>query len=104
MKKFILLLFIAAMLSSCVEKPFRGFLVHKECIKYHMSNERPKVIQEASLFGVVVNPHLFRTRRKPKLIPSEWRFYVANRNGVYLFKVDSLTYLKYKCGDRIVMN
>lgn len=105
MKKTILITLIALLLVGCGEsRPFVGYLVCKEYIKHHMSNEQSKLIQEASLFGVAVNPHMLRKRREPKLIPSEWRFYVANKYGTRCFNVDSMTYLKYNLGDKLIFN
>ena len=104
MKKILLLLLLMVVFTSCEEKPFTGYLVHKEYVKYHMSNESPKITYEASLFGIVVVPHVHRPSQKPKFVPSEWKFYVANKYGVRTFKVDSLTYLKYKCGTRMTFN
>ena len=99
MKKTIVLMALIALLTSCESQPFTGFLVCKEYIKHHMSNERPKVIQQA-----VVHVPVFPRRSKPKHVPSEWRFYVANKYGTRFFKVDSMTYQRFKVGDRITMN
>ena len=42
-------------------------------------------------------------RRVPKLVPSEWKFYVANKYSVRVFFVDSVTYTTHHIGDRIIM-
>jgi hypothetical protein len=41
---------------------------------------------------------------KPHYVPSEWRFYVANKYGTRCFNVDSMTYLKYNIGDKLIFN
>ena len=98
MKK-ILAIALIALLTSCESQPFTGFLVCKEQVKHHMSNERPKIIQQA----VIVVPRPAIHRSKPRHIPSEWKFYVANKYGTRCFNVDSMTYQRYKVGDRITM-
>ena len=100
-KAFIIALL--AILTGCENKPYEGLLVHKEYVQYHWSNETPKVVNEAAVIYVPHVPVVPR-RHKPHFIPSEWKFYVANKHGVRTFNVDSLTYCKFKVGDRVVMN
>lgn len=100
MKKIFLTIGLLAILTSCENKPFKGFLVCKEYIPGHMDDEPAKSVQEAYVYVPVVTP---RTHT-PKYIPSEWTFYVANKYGVRQFHVDSLTYIRHKVGERIVMN
>lgn len=102
MKKVFIIIALLATLTGCKENPCTGFLVHKEYIKHHLSNETPKVVYEASMVYVPRVPIVHR-RSRPCHIPSEWKFYVANKRGVWCFNVDSLTYQKFKCGDRITM-
>lgn len=100
MKKTILIILIAFLLVGCGEsQPFVGYLVCKEHIKHHMSNEEPKIIQQAVV--IIPRPHV---RKKPKHVPSEWKFYVANKYGTRCFNVDSMTYLKYNIGDKLIFN
>lgn len=101
MKKLLYLALLLMLMSSCYEIPPYGYLVHKEYVKYHMSNEEPKILHEASLLGVVHVPVIPRHRPTPKFVPSEWKFYVGNKYGVRQFQVDSMTYLRFKCGDKI---
>lgn len=98
MNKIFLTFILLTVLSACKPKPFRGFLVCKEYIQGHMDNDSVKSIQEAYVYVPVV-PRIHR----PKYIPSEWIFYVANKDEVRLFYVDSLTYIKHRVGERIVM-
>lgn len=100
MKKIILFISFLAVLGSCKNQPFKGFLVCKEYIPGHMDDEQPYIQQEAYVYIPVVHPR----RHEPEYIPSKWKFYVANKRCVLEFSVDSLTYTKHKVGERIVMN
>jgi len=100
MKKFILVFSLLAALSSCETKPFKGFLVCKEYVPGHMDDEHAKIVQEAYVPVPVVYPR----SHESEYVPSEWHFYVANKYGVRDFQVDSLTYLRHKVGERIIMN
>ena len=101
-KKLIISISLLAILAGCNPKPFKGFLVCKEYIPGHMDDEHAKTVQEAYVHVPV--PVVCPRRHEPEYIPSEWHFYVANKYGVRDFKVDSLTYLRHKVGERIVMN
>lgn len=100
MKKIILAFSLLVVLSGCKTKPFKGFLVCKEYIQGHMDDERPYIQQEAYVYVPIVPPR----RHEPEYVPSVWVFYVANKDGVRWFYVDSLTYTQHKVGERIVMN
>ena len=99
-KKLFISISLLTILAGCNPKPFKGFLVCKEFIPGHMDDEYAKTVQEAYVPVPIVPPR----RPDPEYIPSEWHFYVANKYGVRDFKVDSLTYLRHKVGERIVMN
>lgn len=99
MKKIILALILLTVLSGCEPKPFRGFLACKEYVKGHMDDEQPYVHQEAV---IIPPPHI--DTYTSEYVPSVWYFYVANKDGVRQFNVDSLTYTRHKVGERIVMN
>lgn len=99
MNKILLTFILLAALSGCKPKPFKGFLVCKEYIRGHMDNVSVKPIQEAYVYVPVVVPK----SHTPEYIPSEWIFYVANKERVLRFNVDSLTYIKHRVGERIVM-
>ena len=100
MNKILLTFILLATLSGCKPKPFKGFLVCKEYIQGHMDDVSVKSIQEAYVYVPVVVPK----SHTPKYIPSEWILYVANKDCVLRFNVDSLTYIKHRVGERIVMN
>ena len=101
-KKLIISIGLLAVLWSCKKQPFRGFLVCKEYTHGHMDDTEPIVVQEATFVPVrsVIVPH----RHVPQYVPSSWIFYVANKDGVRRFDVDSLTYTRHKVGERIVMD
>lgn len=94
MKKFILVFSLLAALSSCETKPFKGFLVCKEYVPGHMDDEHAKTVQEAY---VPIPVHMFQD--EPEYVPSVWYFYVANKDGVRRFNVDSLTYTRREVGE-----
>lgn len=100
MKKIIMAISLLAVFASCETKPFRGFLVCKEYIQGHMDDEQPHIQQEAVVYVPIVPPR----SHEPEYIPSAWVFYVANKDGVRRFNVDSLTYTRHKLGERIVMD
>ena len=100
MKKLLISIVLLLAFAGCETKPFKGFLVCKEYIPGHMDDKHPKSIQEAYVYVPVVHP---RTH-EPEYVPSAWKFYVANKHGVRVFSVDSLTYTKHKVGERIVMD
>lgn len=101
-KKLFISISLLAILAGCNPKPFKGFLVCKEYIPGHMDDEHAKTVQEA--YVPVPVPVVYPRRHEPEYIPSEWHFYVANKYGVRDFRVDSLTYLRHKVGERIVMD
>lgn len=100
-KKLILFISFLAVLGSCKNQPFKGFLVCKEFIPGHMDDEHAKTVQEAYVYVPFIP---MRRHHTPEYVPSEWKFYVANKHGVRVFNVDSLTYTKHKVGERIAMN
>lgn len=101
MKKFILVFSLLAALSSCETKPVKGFLVCKEYVPGHMDDEHAKTVQEAY---IPIPVPFYMLQDEPEYVPSVWYFYVANKDGVGRFKVDSLTYTRHKVGERIVIN
>ena len=100
MKKLLISFALLLAFAGCETKPFKGFLVCKEYIPGHMDDVPANTVQEAYVYVPIVPPR----RHEPEYIPSEWHFYVANKDGVRDFRVDSLTYLRHKVGERIVMD
>lgn len=101
MIRTILAIGLLAVLVGCEPKPFKGIIVYKEYIKAHMDNEEAHIVEEAAFVPRV--HYVARPRRVPKLVPSEWKFYVANKYAVIEFSVDSITYTKHHVGERITM-
>lgn len=93
MIRTILAIGLLAVLVGCVPKPFKGIIVCKEYVKAH-------VVEEAAFVPRVFYPHHIHV---PQLVPSEWKFYVANKYAVKVFYVDSVTYTKHHVGEKIVM-
>ena len=100
MIRTILAIGLLAVLVGCEPKPFKGFIVCKEYVKAHMDNEDAHVVEEAAFVPRVFYPHHIHM---PQLVPSEWKFYVANKYAVRVFYVDSVTYTKHHIGEKIVM-
>jgi hypothetical protein len=92
---------LLTMLVGCEPKSFKGIIVCKEYVKAHMDNEEIHVVEEATFVPWVhYVPH---PRRVPQLVPSEWKFYVANKYSIRVFFVDSVTYTTHHVGEKIVM-
>ena len=100
-KKLFISISLLAILAGCTPKPFKGFLVCKEFIPGHMDDEYAKTVQEAYVYVPFIP---MRRHDTPEYVPFAWKFYVANKHGVRVFSVDSLTYTKHKVGERIAMN
>ena len=81
-RKVILAIALLTVLASCESKPFKGIIVCKEYVKAH---------------------YVRRPKRAAQLVPSEWKFYVANKYSVRVFFVDSVTYTTHHIGERIIM-
>ena len=85
----------------CEPKPFKGIIVCKEYVKAQMDNEEAHAVEEATFVPRV--HYVPRPRRVPQLVPSEGKFYVANKYALREFIVDSITYTKHHVGERIIM-
>lgn len=100
MIRTILAIGLLAVLVGCEPKPFKGIIVCKEYVKAHMDNKEAHVVEEATFVPRVFYPHHIHV---PQLVPSEWKFYVANKHSVRVFFVDSVTYTTHHVGEKIVM-
>lgn len=102
MKKIIVCLLCLAIFSGCDPKPFTGYIVCKEYTPGHMDDKKVNPIQEAIVIPVrpIVVPH----RHKPKWVNSKWVVYVANKNTVRSFNVDSLSFIGFRLGQKISFN
>lgn len=92
--KTIKLLFLLSLsfLFSC-NKPFTGYVVCKEYIPLHMDDQEAKSIQEAV---IVVPIHVPPPKHEPELIKSKFILYVANKDCVHNYEVDSITFINTK--------
>lgn len=82
MIRTILAIGLLAVLVGCEPKPFKGIIVCKEYVKAH---------------------YVRRPKQAPRLSPSEWKFYVANKYSIRVFTLDSVTYTTHHVGGKIVM-
>jgi hypothetical protein len=100
MKTFRFLAALAiVMLCSC-QQDFTGYVVFKEYVPLHMDDQEPKTVQQATFIPapiIVAHP----IQHTPELIKSKWFVYVANKDAVRQFEVDSVRYLKIKICDKI---
>lgn len=82
MIRTILAIGLLAVLVGCEPKPLKGIIVCKEYVKAH---------------------YVRRPKQAPRLSPSEWKFYVANKYSIRVFTLDSVTYTTHHVGGKIVM-
>ncbi|MDH6310571.1 hypothetical protein M2451_003339 [Dysgonomonas sp. PFB1-18] len=99
MKKIVSFLIVVIFLSCSGQTSFNGYIVCKEYRPKHMSNENVQPVQMA-----IIMPRPVPYRPKPYLIKSKWVIYVANKNGVKMFDVDSLYFSTVRCGQNITIN
>lgn len=88
MIRTILAIGLLAVLVSCEPKPFKVIIVCKEYVKAHMDNEEAHVVEETTFVPRV--HYVPRPRRVPQLVPSEWKFYVADKYSVRVFLLTAL--------------
>lgn len=84
-------------LTACTpEEPhtYKGFIVHKEYVPAHMSNETPQTTQQASYMPII------HTAQSPHYVGSAWAMWVANKEDTRIVHTDSLTWTQYQCGQR----
>lgn len=98
MRKIIQILIIIIALSSCINnnEPFVGYIVCKEYSPASRSFTY-KTISEAG--AIPMFPFIPPNKKKP-LFTSKFVVYIANKNAVKHFEVDSLTYSKMKLGHK----
>ncbi|WP_165026763.1 hypothetical protein [Dysgonomonas sp. ZJ279] len=99
MKKLICFIF-AVMLLSCEQKPFNGYVVCKEYNPIHMSNKNTQNIQTSAYVHV---PRAVVHRTTPHIVKSKWYVYVANKDAVKRFQIDSLYFSQIIVGQKITM-
>lgn len=98
---YIKLIFLIAGLSLLVSCGPRshvyGYIVAKEYVPKHMSDVPARPVRYAAYFPVVV-PRLTKT---PQQIPSVWTVWVANRYYTEQVQVDSASFYRLKCGQKV---
>ena len=97
MKTFRFLTVLAIIMLCSCQQEFTGYVVCKEYVPAHMDNQEPKTTQEA---GIVYVPVVV-AHHTPELIKSQWFVYVANKDAVRQFEVDSVRYLHIKICQKI---
>lgn len=83
----ILFIGLVGLFSGCKsDKPFTGIIVDKEYIPIHRESR-------TRLIGKIIQSYRVT-------VPSAWKVFVANRDAVRCFEVDSMKYESYKIGER----
>lgn len=84
---------------SCTREPFTGYIIYKECVEVHWSNEEPKKICESNVFDftLVAIPDIFGASWEK----TNFKVWIANRENIRVFKIDSLSWYSVKCGDKV---
>lgn len=98
MKKLLTATILVAMISSCINYPLVGYIVCKEHVLQHMSNESAHAVTEASMVYIPVS-HPVHT--PPHLIEDDFIVYVANKQGVYDIHVSQKTFQSLKLRDKV---
>lgn len=82
----LLILGIAFFISCKNNEPFTGIIVDKNYISIHRET-RTRII------GKMIQSYRVT-------VPSKWKVFLANRDAVRCFEVDSMKYESYKIGER----
>jgi len=93
------LIIIIGSFLGCTSEPFTGYIVHKEYVKAHWSNEEPKKICESNVLDLtlIAIPDIIGT----SWVKTKFKVWVANREKVRTFDIDSLSWFSIKCGDKV---
>lgn len=102
MKKTLSCLLCLSLLLGCDPEPFIGYIVCKEYTPGHLDDKRVSPIQVA--VAVPVRPIIVPHRHKPKWVKSRWVVYVANKNSVRSFNIDSINFINVSLGQKITIN
>jgi len=115
MKNYLITAVIITAFLSCEKKTndkFIGYIVCKEYVPEHYGTNNKVIYQEATFAphiaaGAIAASNAARQRRNreyeenEKHFDSEWTIWVANKHRVISKEIDSLSYLKLKCGDKV---
>ena len=99
MKKLLLAAVLIGMISGCVQYPIIGYVVCKEHVLEHMSNEDARVISEASMIYIPVTPQVHST--PPSRVPEKYIIYVANKQCIRDIHVSPKTFKMFKLADKV---
>lgn len=104
MKKIIFIL-LAVLLVSC-SKAMEGYVVYKEYTPGHMCHDDDIRREIESNLGtiIVVPPHVPHTAHSHKWEDPTWIIWVATKGKSEELSVDSLTYISFKCGDKVYVD
>ena len=92
----IMLLFVSCMDDSCMT----GYVVGKTFTPTHMSNETPKRVDDLRIIPYI---HTNTAPPKPHYVHQEWKVWVANRQLIRSYVVDSTLYTSMKCGQFVAI-
>lgn len=99
-----MILVAAVILVSCSSKPFRGRIVDKEYVAGHRCHTSGYMVQQqASLLPSIIVPHVpvIAHPHHHSWIHASVTVWVANRNGVKAFYVDTTSYGKWIVGSKV---
>jgi len=102
MKRTIIICLIAVGLYSCESKPFTGRIVDKEYIAGHRCHTSGyQRMQQASMIPGIVVPHVTVPVHHHKWEKATVTLWVATRNEIRTFSVDSTSYSKWVVGSKV---
>jgi hypothetical protein len=91
MNRLLLATFLVAIMSSCVNYPIIGYVVCKEHVLQHMSNENAHVVSEASMVYIPVAPHVHHS--PPSVVP--------DKQMIHDVRVSPKTFQSLKLADKV---
>lgn len=97
MKKILIAILLIVCTISCENNPYIGYIVCKEYIPEHLSNEKPTKYVEASYV-----PHvIIISHTSPHKINEEYVFYIANKESIKRINVTKESFNYYKIKDKV---
>lgn len=99
LKNIFLIALSCFMLVGCsdIDRTFTGYLVAKEYIPEHMSNETPKIHLEATFVPVP------STTMKPYKVEELYVWHIANKDRILHKIVTKEMFNSSKCGDKVAV-
>lgn len=97
MKKILIAVLLIVFISSCENKPHIGYIVCKEYVPEHMSNEQKTIYVEASYA-----PHIIIiSHSSPHKINERYILYVANKDEVRATNVSKKAFDYFKIKNKV---